>query len=166
MFFAVVRASDNLVVGLQSSRTAPVDPSGDHIYHEVTEAEYAAINPLTHEQDGGPAFKKQGNNIVANPDNRKVLVIAINTADPTEGSPVQITFLTKNADGTPFNFTGTRNLGVSIGRDIRMVRLSMTGGIKTVNRTLPQSGRYEFFTAESSVYKVAGEVAFEVLEDW
>lgn len=123
MFFAVVRVSDNLVVGLQSSPNTPVDLTGNRIYHEVTEAEYAAISPLQHEQNGGPAFKLDVDEIVVNPDNRKVLIIAIDTADPTEGSAVQITFETKNADGTPFNFSGTRNLGVNIDRDVRMVRL-------------------------------------------
>ena len=165
-YFAVVRIVDNLVVGLQAGPAKPVDASGKRFYHEVSEAEYANISPLTLEQDGGPAWKLQGGSIVAVTDNRKILVVAIDTADPTEGAPVQISFTTKNADGTPFVFSGTRNVGVQIGRDIRMIRLTLDSGEKTVNRTLPQSGRYEFFTAEPTAYKVAGEVAFEVLEDW
>ena len=166
MYFAVVRASDNLVVGLQSSPKPLVDPSGEQIYHEVGENEYAAISPLVHEQGGEPAFKLQDDQIVENPDNRKVLVITIDTADPTEGQPVQISFEVKNADGSPFDFTGTRKLGVTVGRDSRMIRLALTNGSRTINRVLPQSGSYEFFTAEPSVYKVAGEASFEVLEDW
>ncbi len=165
-FFAVVRVSDNLVVGRQSGPAAPVDPSGNKIYHELSESEYGALNPLTLEQDGGPAFQLSGGNIVPVVDNRKRLVITLNTTDPTDGQAVDIDFTALNADGSPFSFTGSRQIMVQIDRSVRMVRMGFTNGAKNVNRILPQSGNYRIITAEPSVYKVEGDTQFTVLEDW
>ena len=168
MLIAKYQISDNAVIGRGQGEELP--PNTAEIgYVEVDETNFDRLHSQwRHVQEGPWKFSiDPATGIVSDiPDTRKRLIISIQTADPTEGQPVSIKLETQHADGSHFNFTGSRNLGFRIDGDERLAKLALTSGNRTVTRTLPRAGRIEFFTAEPSVYIVGGEDKFEVLEDW
>ena len=165
MFFVVVKNSDNLVYGKQTGPDKPPD-TAERTYVELTAAEYAALGSLTLEQGGGPAYMLDNGSIVPRPDARFRVRMTLNTANPTDGNFVNMTFELLNADGSPNAATGTRAIGVRIDSETRQVRLSLTNGAATVNKRLPRSGEYSFYTVEPDFYKIEGDTRFSVLEDW
>ena len=129
--FAVIRNSDDAVVGVQDRPNIPPTPPGGKIsYLTITAQEYADVN-----QDGvffagtqTPQWQKQGSNIVKITDSRPVLTFSPNAVNASVGGANPIV----QVDGTVNN--QTIDLGVA------KVQLNGAGhGTLSVDTAVPRA---------------------------
>lgn len=170
-YFAVVRESDNAVIGVQMTPAPSPPPEPDGRSHPIiTKQEYAQLGQLRHAGARGQRWVWNGDDpatFTEQADARPRVRVSVGGGRRHRvDTPPQVTFEVLDDRGrVDAAFSGDIELSLTVGEQERIVRVPIVNG--TATRSIPaglqRSGRFNFVTNEET--RVEGE-SFVLREDF
>lgn len=165
-FIVICDSTTRAVVSLDREIPSFVPPG--HEWVSVNADDFASIsNQQFHDEAMASAAWDCAPDGTVTPrnDTRLNLVVTTQTSGLVN-VPHSIDFELQDAFGNTVVVTASRAIKVVTPAGARTVTLSLVNGLATVSPTLQAAGDYRIWSAEPDVYRVSGDVAFNLGEQW